>query len=92
MAFRIISQAGKPVYNLKELVVDTYDDVATIRTADLAVGSTVFVIDTSKYYMLNTQKQWIKVNIANGNGNTSGDNDNPDNKYEIVYDGGEVTE
>lgn len=83
MSFRISKQTGKTTYNLKEFTVDTYDDIKKINTTQLAVGSVVFVIDTSTSYMLNSKRQWIEVDLGGGNKN------NPD-KYHIIYDGGVV--
>ena len=82
MAFRILSHAGKTTYGLKDFVVDVFDDIKTINTTDLATGSTAFVIETSEHYMLNSKKEWVKVNL----GSSRNDPDNDD----IIYDGGLV--
>lgn len=87
MAFRIASQSGKKVYNLKEFVVDVFDDIEKINTRELAVGSTAFVIDTSETYMLNSKKEWIKVTVSSGG---SGGIVNPE-EYELIWDGGSVS-
>lgn len=86
MAFRIASQSGKKVYNLKEFVVDVFDDIEKINTRELAVGSTAFVIDTSETYMLNSKKEWIKVTVSSGSGGIV----NPE-EYELIWDGGSVS-
>lgn len=86
MAFRIASQSGKKVYNLKEFVVDIFDDIEKINTRELAVGSTAFVIDTSETYMLNSKKEWIKVTVSSSGGGIV----NPE-EYEIIWDGGSVS-
>lgn len=83
MSFRISKQTGRTTYNLKEFTVDVYDDISKINVSHLAVGSTVFVIDTSTSYMLNSKRQWIEVDLGGGNKN------NPD-KYDVIYDGGVV--
>ena len=83
MSYRISKQSGKTTYNLKEFTIDTYADITKINTTQLAVGSVVFVIDTSTSYMLNSKRQWIEVDLGGGNKN------NPD-KYHIIYDGGVV--
>ena len=85
MSFRISRQTGKTTYNLKEFTVDTYDDITKINVSQLAVGSIVFVIDTSASYMLNSKRQWIEVDLGGGGKN------NPD-KYDIIYDGGVVSQ
>jgi archaellum component FlaF (FlaF/FlaG flagellin family) len=84
MSFRISKQTGKTTYNLKEFTIDTYDDIKKINTTQLAVGSIVFVIDTSANYMLNSKKAWVEVDIGGGSKN------NPD-KYDIIYDGGVIS-
>lgn len=95
MAYRISSQAGKVTYNLKELVADTYNDISKINVTSLAPGSTVFVIDTSECYMLNSKKEWKLVylnQVYDGGGiELPSDNDNPSNEDDhIIYDGGGV--
>ena len=86
MAFRIASQSGKKVYNLKEFVVDVFDDIKKINTRELAVGSTAFVIDTSETYMLNSKKEWIKITIKSSGSGTITPEEN-----EIIWDGGSVS-
>lgn len=83
MSYRISKQSGKTTYNLKEFTVDVESDRFKIDTRQLAVGSTVFVIDTSTSYMLNSKREWKEVDLGGGNKN------NPD-KYHIIYDGGVV--
>ena len=96
MSFRISRQTGKTTYNLKEFTVDTYDDIKKINTTQLAVGSVVFVIDTSECYMLNSKKEWKLVHlnqVYDGGGvEPPSDNDNSSNEDDhIIYDGGGVT-
>lgn len=83
MSYRISKQSGKTTYNLKEFTVDVESDISKINKSQLAVGSTVFVIDTSTSYMLNSKREWVEVDLGGGNKN------NPD-KYHIIYDGGVV--
>ena len=63
MSYGILRQNGQDMYNVKEFIVDTYDEITEINTSIVAPGSTCFVIDTSEYYMLNTEDEWIKVNL-----------------------------
>ena len=96
MSFRISKQTGKTTYNLKEFTVDTYDDIKKINTTQLAVGSVVFVIDTSECYMLNSKKEWKLVHlnqVYDGGGvEPPSGNDDPSNEDDhIIYDGGGVT-
>lgn len=67
-------------YGMKHFICDVATDISNIETADLAVGSTVFVIATSAHYMLNSSKQWIQINLGSGGGDT------PD----IEYNGGDI--
>ena len=95
MTYRISSQAGKVTYNLKELVADTYNDISKINVTSLAPGSTVFVIDTSECYMLNSKKEWKLVylnQVYDGGGAEppSGDDD-PSDELHVIWDGGGVT-
>lgn len=84
MSFRIQSQSGRTTYNLKKFTVDTFADISKIAVRELAVGSTVFVIDTSENYMLNSQRQWIKVKL--GGGTAIADPE----EYQVVWDAGVV--
>ena len=81
----IISNSGKTAYGIQHFVVDEQTDVAQVNPRQCAVGSTVFVIATSKYYMLNSKKEWQNVNL----GNTGGIAGVPDGDI-IVYEGGVV--
>ena len=86
---------GKISYGVKHYILDTQDDVKNLSHKTAATGSTAFVIDTSKYYMLNSNNEWIETNpygkevVYEGGSldeNTSDDND----KSEVVYEGGTV--
>lgn len=79
----IISNSGRTAYGIQHFVVDEQADVAKISPNQCAVGSTVFVIATSKYYMLNSKKEWKNVDL--GTGGSSG----PAGDI-IVYEGGVV--
>ncbi len=87
MSFRILNQNGQKTYNLKEIIVDSYNKEEMDKLAKTtAPGSTCFVIDTSEYYMLNTKYEWVKVNLH-------GDKTVQDiisGEVEVIYDGGEL--
>lgn len=68
---------------MKHFICDVATDISNIETTDLAVGSTIFVIATSAHYMLNSSKQWIKVNLSSGGG---GGSDTPG----VEYNGGDI--
>lgn len=87
MSFKILNQNGQKAYNLKEIIVDSYNKKEMDKLAKTtAPGSTCFVIDTSEYYMLNTKYEWVKVNL-NGDKTVQ---DIVDGKIEVIYDGGEI--
>lgn len=86
MSYHIFSNSGKVAYGVKELIIDTYNDINKFNVKFLTPGTTVFVIDVSEYYMLNTQLKWVQVD-HNGNGLVS---DIISGEVEVIYDGGEL--
>ena len=84
MAISIFSNNGKEHYGVKHYVVDTEAEAIMLPTSDHA-GSTAFVIENSSTYMLNNTKQWCKVYLNTGTGNSSAGSDNYDS---LIYDGG----
>lgn len=88
--YSLISHRG--IYNiaLKEYIVDSENDIQEVPT-DAPAGSTCFVIENSVTYMLNHQKQWIKVNLSSGGGgNSGGGGDTPDSEEVVIYEGGVI--
>lgn len=75
----IYASSGRRAYGIKDFVFDTYEDMQKEQNAN--TGDTAFIINTSQYYMLNHQKQWIEI-YPNGNSNSS--------EQHIIYDGGSV--
>ena len=84
--FSLFSNSGKRAYYTHEYIVDTPSDIANLPT-DVKPGSKAFVISDSTYYMMNHQKQWIKVNLGNTGGGGGSDDPTVD---EIIYEGGGV--
>ena len=90
------SNGQKIAYGIKHYNLDTEADLATLKTRNEPMGSTCFVISTSKYYMLNSKKKWIEITpfgkIIMSNGDNGSDDDDdvviPDD--DIIYDGGIV--
>lgn len=58
--FGYINQSGQVQYNVVELVVDKEVDILTLPTS-YAPGSTVFIIETSKAYMLSNEHNWEEM-------------------------------
>lgn len=46
--------------NYVEFICDTESDIENLPT-DNSPGSTAFVVDTAKVYMLNNQKEWVSL-------------------------------
>lgn len=76
------------VYGLKQFVVDTESDIATLPTLDptLVPGSTAFVIATSDTYMLNNKRSWVKL----ARSSSGSDTPDPDTNNTYIWDGGSV--
>lgn len=95
------SNGRKIAYGIKHYNLDTEADLAVLQTKNEPMGSTCFVISTSKYYMLNSGKKWVEITpfgqmiASGGNGNPGEDNDEDnDNNVtpgdDIIYDGGTI--
>lgn len=80
------SNNNKIAYGIKHFNIDELSDLNSIAVGPLTPGSTVFVISTSKYYMLNGSKKWIEVNPY-GIGNSGGGGGGSSNPS---YDGGSI--
>ena len=85
--FNLISTSGKTAYGVKEFSVDLESDVALIDVSNCSPGSVVFVIENSKYFMLNSAKEWKTVELSSGGGSSGGDGSG-DYPEEVVYNGG----
>lgn len=80
MGYTTVFGSGRKSNMVRNFVVDTFDDIASIDISQLLAGSTAFVITTSETYMLKNDRTWYKVNIGSGGGGSGGD---------IIYDGGD---
>lgn len=82
-------------YGIKHFNLDTIDDLSGLNKERLSPGSTIFIINTSKYYMLNGKHQWVEINpygMGNSSNNGSGDGGGGDSGTENdgIYDGGSI--
>lgn len=82
----IRANGNKVAYGIKHFILDTAADMSNLKRANLVPGSTVFIISSSEYYMLNGSKNWIKINPSNIGGGGSSDGTVP----EEDYDGGSI--
>lgn len=55
----LLSVSGKTVYGICEYVCDKEEDVETLPEAPM--GSTALVIETGNVYMINSEKEWVKI-------------------------------
>lgn len=77
MAYSVSAQSGKVAYNVKHYTVDTMDCLKKLPTS-AAAGSTAFVVDSSRSFMLNNKRQWVEFSASGSPG--AGSN--------IIWDGG----
>jgi hypothetical protein len=59
----IYSQNGEVEYRVTEYTLDTPDDLEQLKIIGktAAPGSSAFIIATSEVYMLNNQREWVKI-------------------------------
>lgn len=85
----IHANGNKVAYGIKHFDLDTFADLVNINVKALTLGSTAFIIDASKYYMLNGQRKWIKINPY-GMSDSSSFDDNINPEDSVIYEGGVV--
>ncbi len=68
----------KIAYGIKHYNVDTEDDRLSISTFGLTPGTTVFVIENSKHYMLNGARKWVEITPFGKGSTSSGGQDGGD--------------
>lgn len=56
----ILSANGKVTYGVYEFICDKEEDIESLPNG-VAVGSTAFVITTTNVYMINSEKEWVKI-------------------------------
>lgn len=56
---RLYSHEGDVSYGIKEWVCDTPEDLTSLPVSEM--GSTAFVISSSEVYMLNSDREWVKI-------------------------------
>ena len=84
-------------YGIKHYNLDTAADLEKLNPAGEQMGTTCFIIDKSKYYMINGQKEWIEIaplgkliSSESGGGNFPGEDEDGDGYIDIIYDGGVI--
>ena len=79
-------------YGIKHYNLDDENDLKKLPTSKELMGCTCFVIDTSKYYMLNSRLKWVEISpfgkvISNNGGDDVVVPDTPEDD-DIIYEGG----
>ena len=83
----VIANRNQMSYGIKHYNVDFPEDIKRINVSTAAPGSTVFVIQDSTRYTLNSRLEWIETKPF-GKGSSSSNNGSED---EIkFYDGGSI--
>lgn len=88
-----IGANGKRIaYGIKHYNLDTEADLEAMPTTAEYMGCTAFVIETSKYYMLNSDRKWIEITpfgkaTSSSGGGGEGEDPTPD---DVIYDGGKI--
>lgn len=83
-------------YGIKHYNLDDESDLKKLPKSKELMGCTCFVIETSKYYMLNSRLKWVEISpfgkvISNGGNNGDGDDNTPPDipdDDDIIYEGG----
>ena len=60
MGYKLYSNSGNLQYGIQKYIVDTEADLASLPTG-IKAGSSIFVIETSKTLVMNTQGNFIEV-------------------------------
>ena len=82
----------KIAYVIKHYNLDDENDLKELPIDRETMGCTAFVISTSKYYMLNSNRKWIEITpfgkVVSSSGGDGG-NDTPEiPDDDIIYEGG----
>ena len=78
-------------YGIKHYNLDTEQDLQNLPKYSELMGCTCFVIETSKYYMLNSNQKWIEITPFGQAVSGGGGSDTPDTpSQDIIYEGGVI--
>ena len=84
MVITIGANGKKIAYGIKHYNLDTEADLQELPAKKEQMGTTAFVIETSKYYMVNSDSRWVEIQpFGSSKGSTPEDN-------EIIYEGGVI--
>lgn len=90
------SNGERIAYGIKHYNLDTPADLKDLPVSKEMMGCTCFVISTSKYYMLNSQRKWVEItpfgkitSAGGGGGDVPVEPDEPEYD-DVIYEGGLV--
>ena len=69
------ANGNKIAYGIKHYNVDIESDRLAINTFNLTPGTTVFVIENSKHYMLNGARKWVEIKPYGQGSSSNGGHD-----------------
>ena len=81
------ANGNKKAYGIKHYNLDTEAELEKLSPITLTMGTTAFIIENSKRYMVNGSHEWKEIKFSSGSG---GGGSTPDVNDEIIYDGGGV--
>ena len=86
---RIGANGNKITYGIKHYILDTKADFSLLPSDKESMGTTCFVIENSKYYMVNGKLEWVEIKPYDSsfNGGGGGGSSIPE---EVIYDGGSI--
>ena len=87
----IYSNRNQVVYGIQHFILDTVSDLEEMKKKQsLKPGSTLFIIETSKYYMLNGKKAWVEINPNSIGGSSNSGSGSGGSTGDEIYDGGSI--
>ena len=88
---RIGANGNKITYGIKHYILDTEEDLDLLPSNKESMGTTCFIIENSKYYMVNGKLEWVEIKPYNGSlGGNNGGSGGVEGDKEIIYDGGQI--
>ena len=57
----IVKNGNKVAYGINKYLCDDETDLSTINLSTANPGSTAFLADTSQYFILNNDYEWIEI-------------------------------
>ena len=90
------SNGEKIAYGIRHYNLDTEEDLKRLqKSKKMTMGCTCFIIENSKYYMLNGEQKWIEITpFGKMISSEGGDIILPDNPEipddDIIYEGGVI--